>query len=67
MVDEIEVVATARANLTTCNLVRGQRRYRNGTARLNIFQAYNLRIQVGSLLAWGIGHIKGRLHPYQVC
>ena len=22
--------------------------------------------QVGSLLAWGIGHINGRLHPYQV-
>ena len=36
--------------------------------RLSMWMAMNGGTgRVGSLLSWGLGHIGGSLHPYQVC
>ncbi|KAK7441554.1 hypothetical protein VKT23_016547 [Stygiomarasmius scandens] len=42
-------------------------RRREQTMRLSMWMAMNGGTgMVGSLLSWGLGHIHGRLHPYQV-
>ncbi|KAJ8087519.1 hypothetical protein AAF712_006640 [Marasmius tenuissimus] len=41
-------------------------RRREQTVRLAMWMAMNgVTAMVGSLLSWGLGHIKGSLHPYQ--
>lgn len=66
-----DVVASTRTDKQECCLVFDERHHKHGLLPLNtlaLCDAYSLGFQVGSLLAWGLGHINSHvLHSYQVC